>query len=145
MAGLVGTDWVTLRDASAAEGQRRRWAPSLQVAAASQERAPICSPARRLTSRVAAVGVHEGVGHPLVLLESALLRHAAVDGAQLATLLLPVGHGRLVYCHFFPTVRMQREREIEQERERGQEENRRQEAIRDRRGQRRKKREGGAE
>lgn len=62
-----------------------------------------------LTSRGAAVGVHEGVGHPLVLLQRALLRHAAVDGAQLATLLLPVGHGRLVYCHFFPTVGMQPE------------------------------------
>lgn len=35
--------------------------------------APCC-----LTSSVATVGVHEGVGHPLVLLEGALLCHAAV-------------------------------------------------------------------
>lgn len=38
--------------------------------------APICS--RCLTSSIAAVGIHEGVGHPLILLESALLCHAAV-------------------------------------------------------------------
>lgn len=64
---------------------------------------------RCLTASVAPVGVHEGVGHPLVLLQSALLRHAAVQRAQLPTLLLPVGHGRLVDGHLLPTVQRQRE------------------------------------
>lgn len=53
------------------------------------------------------MGVHEGVGHPLILLQSALLRHAAVQRAQLPSLLLPVGHGRLVYGHLLPAVEMQ--------------------------------------
>lgn len=96
------------------------WAPSLDVKSRIPPPPPRPPPTtyvfRRLTSRGAAVGVHEGVGHPLILLQSALLRHAAVDGAQLATLLLPVGHGRLVYCHFFPTVGMRRESERERER-----------------------------
>lgn len=74
-----------------------------------------------LTSRVAAVGIHEGVGHPLILLKSALLCHAAVYRAQLPTLLLPVGHGCLVYCHFLPTVKIHRKagRQREREKERG--------------------------
>ena len=55
------------------------------------------------------MGIHEGVGHPLILLESALLCHAAVQRAQLPTLLLPVGHGCLVYGHLLPTVERQRE------------------------------------
>lgn len=83
---------------------------------------------RRLTSRVTAVGIHEGVGHPLILLKSALLRHAAVYGAQLPTLLLPVGHGRLVYCHLLPTVRVQREAGGQKEDRRRR---RRQEVIRE--------------
>lgn len=59
-----------------------------------------------LTSRVAAVGVHEGVGHPFVLLERALLCHVAVQRAQLLTLLLSVGHGRLVDDHLLPAAEM---------------------------------------
>lgn len=103
MVGLAGTDWVALQTLTRLKvrgGGGLRLSRSLPF---TKRGAPPYVP-RRLTSRVAAVGVHEGVRHPLVLLESALLRHAAVDGAQLATLLLPVGHGRLVYCHFFPTV-----------------------------------------
>lgn len=57
------------------------------------------------------MGVHEGVGHPLILLQSALLRHAAVQRAQLPILLLPVGHGRLVYGHLLPAAELQTERE----------------------------------
>lgn len=140
MVGLAGTDWValqTLTRLKVREGGGLRLSRSLPF---TKRGAPPYVP-RRLTSRVAAVGVHEGVGHPLVLLESALLRHAAVDGAQLATLLLPVGHGRLVYCHFFPTVG-----DAAGERERrGQEENRKQETIRNRRGQRRGKQKEGKE
>lgn len=56
------------------------------------------------------MGIHEGVSHPLILLESALLGHAAIQGAQLPTLLLPVGHGRLVYGHLLPAVERQAER-----------------------------------
>lgn len=64
------------------------------------------------------MGIQEGVGHPLILLKSALLCHAAVYGAQLPTLLLPVGHGCLVYCHLLPTVKMQREAGRQRDRER---------------------------
>lgn len=63
-----------------------------------------------LTSGVAAVGVHEGVGHPLVLLQGALLRHAAVHRAQLPALLLPVRHGRLVDGHLLSAVERQAKR-----------------------------------
>lgn len=63
------------------------------------------------------MGIHERVGHPLILLKSALLCHAAVNRAQLPTLLLPVGHGCFVYCHLLPTVKMQREAGGEGERE----------------------------
>ena len=57
-----------------------------------------------LTASVAAVGVHEGVRHLLVLLQGALVRHAAIQRAQLTTFLLTVGHGRLVDAHLLPTV-----------------------------------------
>lgn len=56
------------------------------------------------------MGVHEGVGHPLILLQRALLGHAAVQRAQLSTLFLPVGHGCLVDGHLLPAVEMQAER-----------------------------------
>lgn len=63
------------------------------------------------------MGIHEGVGHPLILLESALLCHAAIQRAQLPTLLLPVGHGCLVYGHLLPTVERQEERWEDRERQ----------------------------
>lgn len=65
------------------------------------------------------MSVQEGVCHALVLLQRALLRQAAVDGAQPAALLLPVGHGRLVEGHLLPAGgwREGRERWREEERE----------------------------
>ena len=51
----------------------------------------------------AAVGVQEGVGHLLILLQGALLRHAAIQRAQLTTFLLTIRHGRLVDAHLLPT------------------------------------------
>lgn len=73
-----------------------------------------------LTSGVAAVGVHEGVGHPLILLQGALLRHAAVHRAQLPAFLLPVGHGGLVDGHLLSAVERQAERWEDRKPSRGQ-------------------------
>lgn len=96
------------------------------------------------------MGVQEGVCHALVLLQRALLRQAAVDGAQPAALLLPVGHGRLVEGHLLPAGgwREGRERRREEEREgvRGREEERDGVRGRERRRERRERaRERGGE
>lgn len=56
----------------------------------------------RRTARAAGVRVHEGEGHPLVLLQGALVCEAALHGAHVA-LLLPVGDGRLVHVPRFPS------------------------------------------
>lgn len=56
------------------------------------------------------MAVHEGVGHPLVLMERALLCQTAVQRAQLLTLLLPVGHGCLIDDHLLPAVEVKARR-----------------------------------
>lgn len=53
------------------------------------------------TACAAGVRIHEGEGHPFILLQGALVCEAALHGAHMA-LLLPVGDGRLIHVHRFP-------------------------------------------
>lgn len=54
-----------------------------------------------LTAGAAGVRIHEGKGHPFILLQSALVCETALHGAHMA-LLLPVGNGCLIHIHWFP-------------------------------------------
>lgn len=54
------------------------------------------------TARAAGVRIHEGEGHPFILLQGALVCEAALHGAHMA-LLLPVCDGRLIHVHRFPS------------------------------------------
>lgn len=58
----------------------------------------------RHTTRAAGVRIHEGEGHPFILLQGALVCEAALHGPHMA-LLLPVCDGRLIHVHRFPSYR----------------------------------------
>lgn len=58
----------------------------------------------RHTARAAGVRIHEGEGHPFVLLQGALVCEAALHGAHMA-LLLSVCDWRLIHVHRFPSQR----------------------------------------
>lgn len=68
------------------------------------------SPGARIrhTAGAAGVRVHEGEGHPFILLQGALVCEAALHGAHMA-LLLPVCDGRLIHVHRFPSYRSESE------------------------------------
>lgn len=62
----------------------------------------------RLTASAASMGVHKWQGHPLVLLQSALISETALHGAHHITLLLPVCNGGLIHVHRLPTEETER-------------------------------------
>lgn len=62
----------------------------------------------RLTASAARMGVHKWQGHPLVLLQSALISETALHGAHHITLLLPVRNGGLIHVHRLPTEETER-------------------------------------
>lgn len=53
------------------------------------------------TACATGVSIHEGKGHPFILLQGALICETALHGTQVA-LLLPVRYGRLVHVDRFP-------------------------------------------
>lgn len=68
----------------------------------------------RHTARAAGVRIHEGEGHPFILLQGALVCEAALHGAHMA-LLLPVGDGRLIHVPRFPGYRSGNESRTDEE------------------------------
>lgn len=69
----------------------------------------------RHTARAAGVRIHEGEGHPFILLKGALVCEAALHGAHMA-LLLPVCDGRLIHVHRFSSYGSKSENDTQEAR-----------------------------